>query len=430
MRRARRSRPQAAPTVGLFGLFGQGNLGNDGSLESVLSFLRTSCPAAVVDVRCTRPDLITERYGIPAARYRFYSPGHARRHDPLAKGGRAARTMLGMAVDAVRTASWVRRHDAVIVPGMGVLEATLPQRPWQTPYLMFLLSASGQLFRTKVMLVSVGSNVIRQRATRALVASAARRAYYLSFRDSRAREAMQQMGPDVSGAPVYPDLAFALPLPADVPAGPGIVGVGIMEYSGGNDDRRQAAAIRARYVREMTRFVAWLAANGRPVRLLAGDTLDRPVVEKVQADVRKMLPDLDESAITAEPAYTLSELMTLLAGVETVVASRFHTVLCALRLEKPTLAVGYGVKFEELMAEMGLAGFLQQAKSVDADRLTEQFTELESRASQLRPAIAAQSGRNQILLDHQFGVLAEILFPAAEPSGLATRRKPTNTGVG
>ena len=35
------------------------------------------------------------------------------------------------------------------------------------------------------------------------------------------------------------------------------------------------------------------------------------------------------------------------------------------------------------MAEMGLAEFCQSARSLDVDRLIEQFTELESRSAQL-----------------------------------------------
>ena len=76
-------------------------------------------------------------------------------------------TALGIFVDAYRTCAWVRRHDVVIVPGMGVLEATLPLRPWRTPYLMFLTCLSGRVFGTRVALVSVGANVIKQQLTQA-----------------------------------------------------------------------------------------------------------------------------------------------------------------------------------------------------------------------------------------------------------------------
>ena len=62
----RSARPAAAPRVGLFGLVGSGNLGNDVSMESVLRYLRTDHPEAVVDAMCKGPEKITRRYGIPA----------------------------------------------------------------------------------------------------------------------------------------------------------------------------------------------------------------------------------------------------------------------------------------------------------------------------------------------------------------------------
>ena len=210
-------------------------------------------------------------------------------------------TALGIGVDAFRTASWVRRHDVVIVPGMGVLEATLPLRPWRTPYLMFLLCASGRLFGTKVALVSVGANVIHQRLTRWLITTAARLAHYRSFRDAGARDAMRRMGVDTSGDPVYPDLAFALPTPRGESGAAGTVGVGVMEYSGGNEDRRQADEIRASYIEQMTRFVLWLVDNGRPVRLLAGDTIDERVVQEILVDLRALRPELGPCRSSPNP---------------------------------------------------------------------------------------------------------------------------------
>ena len=91
--------------------------------------------------------------------------------------------------------------------------------------------------------------------------------------------------------------------------------------------------------------------------------------------------------------------MQQLEGVETVVATRFHSVLCALRLGKPTLAVGYAAKFDALMAEMGFAEFSLPAKSIDVDVLIDRFNELEgksghyaerSRGAQRRERAAAQ----------------------------------------
>jgi polysaccharide pyruvyl transferase WcaK-like protein len=403
------------PQVGLLGLFGQGNLGNDGSLEAILAYLRDRHPDAALDVRCNQPELVSGQYGIPATQLRWFRPEDHQEPGLAGKARKALGIGLGLGIDAVRTTGWVRRHDVVIVPGMGVLEATLPLRPWHLPYVMYLLSTTGQAFGTRVALVSVGSNVIQQKLTRQLVVAAGRKAHYRSFRDERAKAAMREMGVDTSGDPVYPDLAFSLPDPAGIPRVPGAVGVGIMEYSGGNDDRHRADEIRAAYIAGMTRLVLWLVDQGRPVRLLAGDTIDQRVVDGVVDDVRAKRPDLSPAALVAEPAYTLGQLMQQLATVQTVVATRYHTVICALKLGKPTLAVGYGAKFDALMAGMEMTDFTQSARALDVDQMLEQFGELERRAPELVATVTARTAANAELLDRQFSQLSALLFASERP---------------
>ena len=413
-----------ARRVGFCGLLGAGNLGNDGSLEVMLAYLRAEHPDVIVDCMSTRPDQVTARYGIPAVQLRWYRKDH----EPVPIV-RYVMVPLAMIVDAFRTASWVRRHDVVIVPGMGVLEATLPLRPWHTPYSVFLLCASGRLFGTRVALVCVGANDIRQPLTRRVVIAAARLAYYRSYRDTVARDAMRRMGLDTSRDAVYPDLAFALPAPRGGPAVAGSVGVGVMDYHGGNDDRRQADQLHASYVEKMTSFVMWLVDSGRPVRLFATDVHDEPVVREVIADVHAHRPGLAPSQVIAEPVSSLDELMRRLASVDTVVATRYHHVVCALKLAKPTLSVGYAAKFDVLMAEMGLAEFCQSARSVDVDRLIRQFTELESRSAQLRQTLTERTAAKARLLNHQFATLSAMLFCAAEPGRTAAKHKRARTDV-
>jgi polysaccharide pyruvyl transferase WcaK-like protein len=409
----RRARTKA-PSVGLFGLLGQGNLGNDASLEAVLAFLRARHPDAVVDFLCSGPEQITARYGLPAARIRWYSPEHQQSSGRMTLVRKAGGMAAGLVIDAFRIAAWVRRHDVVIVPGMGVLEATVPLRPWQTPYSLFLLSVSGRMFDTKVALISVGANVIRQRLTRGLVTAAGRMASYRSFRDTFSRDAMRRMGVDTSGDAVYPDLVFSLPTPHDVPVTVGSVGVGVMDYSGGNDDRRRAAEIRNRYIETMKLFVLWLVDNGRTVRLLTGDVHDERIVQEILAGVRASRPDVAPLRLTAEPVRSLTDLMRQMASVDTVVGTRYHNVICALKLSKPTVSIGYAKKFEALMTETGMGEFCQPAASLDLDRLIGQFTEAEKRASELRAAMDERNMINAQLLERQFALLSGKLFPSAQ----------------
>jgi len=403
-----------APRVGLVGLLGQGNLGNDGSLEAVLAYLDAEHPHAILDFLCTGTDQMMARYGVPATRIRWYNAQTKGTGSMAALATKSLKVPLGMIIDVFRIGTWVRRHDVVMVPGMGVLETSLPLRSWHTPYSMFLVSALGKMFGTKVALVSVGATEIRQPLARRLVVAAARLAYYRSFRDAFSKDAMRRMGLDTSGDAVYPDLAFALPAPRDIPAVPGMVGVGVMDYYGSNDDRRQADQLHASYVEKMKNFILWLVDNGHSVRLFTTDVHDERVMGEVIAYLRAQRPQLDPSQIVAEPVSSLDELMRQIASVDTVVASRFHNVLCALKMAKPTLSVGYAAKFRVLMEEAGMAEFCQSAHSVDVDRMIEQFKELEGRSPQLRQMIMERMAANVRLLDQQFVTMSALLFQSTE----------------
>lgn len=394
------------PQVGIFGLLGSGNAGNDGSLDAVIAFLRAEHPDADLNFLCMGPERITARYGLPAIPLQWYEA-----HGGTAAGARAvALKVTGKLLDPFRTLAWVRRHDVVIVPGMGVLEATLPLRPWGFPYALFLLCASGRLAGAKTALVSVGADVIRKRASRWIITKAASLAHYRSYRDTLSRDAMRDMGVDVSADEVYPDLAFALPEPAGMSSSDGTVGVGVMAYYGGNDDRRQAAEIHRAYVDAMKRFVRWLVDEGRSVRLFTGDETDETVVTEILADVRAHRPDGCRSQVIAEPACDLQDLMRQMATVDTVVATRYHNVLCALKLVKPTLSIGYAAKNDALMAGMGLGEFCQSAREIDVQHLIERFTELENRGTRLVDTIRERNEAHRARLEHQFAILSATLL--------------------
>ena len=109
--------------------------------------------------------------------------------------------------------------------------------------------------------------------------------------------------------------------------------------------------------------------------------------------------------------------MEQLDEVETVVATRFHTVLCALRLGKSTLAVGYAAKFDALMAEMGLAEFSLPAKSIDRRRPDRPVQRVGGEARPSAPnGPAERNAANERLLDEQFAELSVALFDRSAAS--------------
>ncbi len=420
-RRARSAARQGggAPRIGMFGLLGSGNTGNDGSLESVLAYLRVAYPDAILDAMCTGPDGVRARFGIDAVPLLWcqkYENGASR---PVA----AAAKIVGKAVDVVRIASWTRRHDVVIISGAGVLEASLPLHPWGLPYALLLLCASGRVFGTKVALVSVGASGIKKRATRWLFTAAAKLAFYRSYRDEYSRDAMQQRGLDTSRDPVYTDLVFAMPVPAHDAGDPAIVGLGVMAFYGGNDDRQNASAIYARYLENMNSFVRWLLDTGHAIRLFTGDAVDDAVVQEIMAHVREQRPAC-VSKVSAPPVPSLELLLEAMAPVGTVVATRYHNLICAAKLGKPAISISYSPKHDVLMADMGLAQFHVDASALDAEQLIKQFTELESQSADLQRSMEQRTAGQVERLDQQFALLSSLLlpeFPIAQPAAVQSR---------
>ena len=385
--------------VTIFGLFGSGNLGNDGSLDAMLRYLRAEHPEAELTCVCVGPEATERQYGIPAIPMFWYQ-----RHR-VADGSRPASIALkafGKVADAVRTAWWVRRADVVIVPGMGVLEATLPIRPWGFPYALFLVSLWGRLLGTKVALVSVGASATQQPGTQWVLKQIARLAHYRSYRDAASREALRSIGVDTSRDSVYPDLAFALD-EKTAAVDRNTVGVGVMAYYGTYLDRRDADAIHEAYLAELTEFVRWLVDDGREVRLFGGDPADELVV-------RRLVEEFSDGRVLGVDTATFDELTEHMSSVEVVVASRYHNVLSALKLAKPTISISYATKNDMLMKEMGLGEFCQPIRELDAQRLIQQFRALEDRRHEVPHLLRDGTERNRRLLAEQNAVLTRTLF--------------------
>lgn len=402
--------PRLPYRLGLFGLLGSGNLGNDASMEVVLTHLRGEFPDVVVDAMCMGPAGV-RHYGldgIPMLWSRNLAAGKPRL---VAVAIRAA----GKLVDAFRTLSWVRRHDLVVVPGMGVLDTSLPLRATGTPYAVFLLGLAGRLTGTKVALLSVGASVSSQRLVRWLFATGARLAAYRSFRDEASRQALAQRGVDTSADPVFTDLVFARPMPDRRLGDPRTVGVGIMAYQGSHDDRRHARQISERYLRAMTSFTGWLLHHGYRVRLVWGDDVDQSAVDAVVAGVHEQWPGLDTASFAIGRLSTLADVVDTFSEVGAVVGTRFHTVLSALRLGKPTISVGYGEKHTQLMASMGVERFSLSARNIDHTTLVEAFLTLEAAAPDVRDVLAERNASMTAAARRQLAELSALVERSPRP---------------
>jgi polysaccharide pyruvyl transferase WcaK-like protein len=163
----------------------------------------------------------------------------------------------------------------------------------------------------------------------------------------------------------------------------------------------------------MKKLVRWLVDDGRTVRLLIGDTngSDKRTVDAILADLSESRPGLDPSRVIAESVTSIDDVMRAMLPASSVVAIRFHNVLAALRLNKPTIAISYSPKHDALMADMGVSDFCLPVKPLDFDLLIQKFADLEKRSAEVTDTLRDHNAVNEQLLKEQFATLSARFMP-------------------
>lgn len=368
-------------SVALYGYLGSGNLGNDASLETIVGWLRNDHPDVELSCITIAPYETAARYGLPSARLSWRTSSQSGN-----RVAEACRKLWGRLIDIPRSYVLAGSVDAIIVPGMGVLEERLGERPWGLPLGLFLMAAACRLRNRGFILLDVGAEWAVNPITRRLYAATARLATHVSYRDSESAAAMARTGAGNLAA-IAPDLAFAHPAPTVSQPEPGHVVAGVMAYYGRKDDPKRGADVRRRYVATMARAIAQIAAAGSRVVLVGGDRVDLDVAHDLRAAVLAECPSLPDDAIVIRASTTFTELTEEMMLAEIVIASRFHNLIGALRLARPTISVGYAGKNRHLMQSLGLDDYCQDIEDLDADRLVAQVRAAQEDAGELEARI-------------------------------------------
>jgi polysaccharide pyruvyl transferase WcaK-like protein len=402
----RRAKPRMS--IGIFGQFGTGNTGNDGSLEAMMVFLRKAAPGSILTCVCSGPEKVHTEHQVDAVRI----SSRASQVPPI-----RFLNLIFLGVPRA-LANWVyaysvaRKLDILIVPGTGILD-DFQEGPMGWPYVLFRWCAVSRLSGTKIALVSVGAGPIHHRLSRWFVKSAARMAAYRSFRDAGSKAFMKSIGSAGDKDPVYPDVAFALPISPRLTIvrdsdNALVVGVGVMGYFGWKKDEKQADPIYRAYLAKIVGFIDWLLDEGFQVRILTGDTHDQVAVDDLLA-VFSGSQSLTSGQLLAWPASSLHELMGQIAQTDIVVATRFHNIVCALKLGRPTVSVGYAEKNDLLMTDVGLGAYCQKIEALDIELLKDQVRQLIDNRRALETQIAARTQVYSAQLAQQFATLTDLV---------------------
>jgi polysaccharide pyruvyl transferase WcaK-like protein len=398
-----------SPVISLFGVFGAGNLGNECTLQALLYNLREHLPGAKVNCICTGPGEVTATYGIDAVPIKT--------GDPKGKGPARSKIfrilrkiVVGIPTDLLRwrrAVQVMRGADMLVMVGTGML-GDFGISAFGLHYEILRWSIAAKLTRTKLVFLSVGAGPIHDPLSRRFVKAALSLADYRSYRDSFSKEYMEGIGFKRNADRVYPDLAFSLPR-TDIPkrhdrnGSRPVIGVGVITYFDRRSHAEDDDEVYRNYIGKIADLVRWLIDQDYRVRLIIGDVVyDQRVCQDLKAVLEARGVSYRDGRIIDEPAESLGDVLTQLASMDMLIASRFHNVLLGLMVTQLVVAISYHQKVEALVCGVGLEEFCQDIEELEIDRLIEQVTAMDKVRDALRPKIEARTEVYRTELDEQY----------------------------
>jgi polysaccharide pyruvyl transferase WcaK-like protein/glycosyltransferase involved in cell wall biosynthesis len=409
--------PQASGvTLATYGFFGNDNLGNEGTLEAFLAQLRKARPDVAVRCFAVEPEAVRRDHGVEATRLMSYRAGPD-------QDGVAARVRKGVSRlwDVPRTLHLVRDVDVVVVPGTGALEKQPDVRPWGLPYWLLLVAASCRARGRRMALVCVGADAPPHPLTRRLYRWTVRLCDHTSYRDEMSRAAVRAMGVRGAIGEAHTDLAFLLPAPEPRDPRPGHVVVGVMTYFGSPEDPASGPLVRDAYVERLTELVTRLLDGGGTVTVVVGDMADLALAQELEEKVGALRPELAPHRVWVSKADDLTSLMEEMQDAEVVVATRYHNVICALKVGRPVVSLRYASKNTPLMTAFGLGAYDQPMEAFDVDRVHRQVARLRAESTSWRGRVTQARDRHVADLEGYLDRLFVDLLPPARRAGVARR---------
>jgi polysaccharide pyruvyl transferase WcaK-like protein len=427
----------SAIRVALLAPYAGTNLGDAAIQEAAIQNIRRRHPRAAISGITIHPRVTAERHGIPCfpidgRSFEFASrlQGDSEISERASLGARArafakkvpvvgpALRVAALVVRAsrrevahlVQSLRFARRQDAIIAAGSGQLDDEWGGA-WGHPYALFKWALLSRIAGAQFVVLSVGAGSLRTSLSRWFVRCALRLACYRSYRDQGSKALLRDL-PFTHADRCWPDLAFSLPREETRQSArrgnDGLRAVGVSPIAYGHPQHWPTADPPAheRYMRELTEFVAWLAAQGRQVVLFATGGVDHIII-------RDLLTRLGARAAGVRVARdaTLEELLAELEGVDGVVASRLHGVILAHVLGKPALAISFDRKVSVHMQEIGMTRYCLDLQAVDRAALAHSFAQLEQEARSVRAALDDARRAMREALDQQYDAVLRLLVP-------------------
>ena len=120
---------------------------------------------------------------------------------------------------------------------------------------------------------------------------------------------------------------------------------------------------------------------------------------------------LPGDTLTITRTASLQEVMAEILKIDIAIVSRYHNLLCALKLDRPTLSLGYAEKNDELMREFGRADFCRHIETFEVEEVLRQVHTMLADLAEAGRAIAGRNAAIRAELARQQDLLlSEVLI--------------------
>jgi polysaccharide pyruvyl transferase WcaK-like protein len=132
---------------------------------------------------------------------------------------------------------------------------------------------------------------------------------------------------------------------------------------------------------------------------------------------------MPEDAVQIRRCTTFSELTEEVARAEVAAVSRFHNLIAALRVGRPTVSLGYAPKSRHLMQTMGLGGYCLDLVDLDASSLVSLVSRARAHRQQLTRVISATSTASAADVERLLKDVGEFVMGAAVVTPASSARE-------
>ena len=425
--------------VGIFGHVGTKNLGDETIIAAVIQNVRRSFPDAEVCAFTFHPEDTRLRHGIPAFPIRRVHPQPASQGaspngessaTPPRREGDGIRTTLkkipllypclkrirdgfrslaGLLEEARFLAKSYRNlkgTNLLMVAGSGQL-TDHSGGPWGYPYTFFKWSLLARATGTKLAFLSIGTSWVDSPLSRFFLRFALSQAGYCSYRDEYSKEQIEKWGPR-GEVIVAPDLAYSFEMPK-TPARPRpfsslpVVGINPIPFFHETMWHQADKQLYDEYVKTQSEFASWLIRRGYfviffPTQLRADPVAIQDIVRTLECSH----PEPSGYRTVDPPMNSHEDLISVMNGMDFVVAARFHGVLISHLLHKPVLAISYHAKTANLSAQMGQPECALDIDACTLDALTNRFLFVESHSKKIAVEMERNVSFRRLALDSQY----------------------------